>query len=279
MKKLFAFVLAVLICCLQHSLAALASDSIEVGTLEDGEYFAISSEYYDGWMDFLSFSVEDGIITAAKWDSLPQSGYDLKSTLSANGEYSMKDAGAQLEWNEQVQLFTNALVGTPGLSVLNIDDEGKTDAISGVTISIDGVYSLYAQAITNGSQIRGELQDGLYCTEADEYVDGYKEYIAMYVNGGHIVWLNWNAISEDGSESKKSLGNSYGMRAKSGIGAEWYEQAQAFEDYVIQNQGVDELLTDDDGTTDAISGCTMMVSEAVEMTAEIIEIAKADIED
>ncbi len=279
MKKLFALVLATLICFLPYNRAALAMDNVEIDTLADGEYFAINSEYYDGWMDFLSFSVENGIITAAKWDSLPQSGYELKSTLAANGEYSMKGAGAQHEWNEQVQLFADALVGTPGLSVLNIDDEGKTDAISGVTISVDGVYSLYKQAIEAGPQPRSELNDGLYCTEADEYVDGYKEYIAMYVSGGRIVWLNWNAISEDGSESKKSLGDSYGMKAESGIGAEWYEQAQAFENYVIQNQGVDGLSTDDDGTTDAISGCTMVVSDAAEMTAEVIGMAKTNIND
>ena len=153
---------------------------------------------------------------------------------------------------------------------------GTTDAISGVTISVKGVSELYQQAIANGPQPKGELQDGLFYAEAQQFdSNGYKEYVALYISGGRIVWVNWNAANEDGTQSKKEAGDSYGLKSASGIGAEWYQQAEAFEQYVIEHQGVEGLTTGDDGKTDAISGCTIAVSGAKTLTEQIITQARA----
>lgn len=256
---------------------AEATDAAQTAALNDGVYFAIDKEYADGWKDFLSFTVENGRITAATWDCVPETGTELKSVLAAKGEYSMKPAGAKREWNEQAALFTDALVAAQGLPATELSATGTTDAISGVTISIKDVNELYAQALANGSQPRGELQDGLFYAEAQQFdTNGYKEYVALYVSGGRIEWVNWNAVyKDDATQSKKSAGDAYGMKSASGIGMEWYQQAEAFESYVIEHQGVDGLTTNDEGKTDAISGCTIAVSGAKTLTEQIITQAQA----
>ena len=79
------------------------------------------------------------------------------------------------------------------------------------------------------------------------------------------VYLD-TTYTKDGVETtKKTLGNDYGMKetsADKGViegGAEWFEQVEALEQAVIDNQGIDFLNVDEDGYTDAVSKCTIKV--------------------
>ena len=146
-----------------------ATDNAQAAALADGTYFAIDKDYTDGWKNFIALNVEGGRITSATWDCLPENGSTLKSVLAAEGKYSMKPAGAQREWNEQSKLFTDALVAAQGLPATDLSATGTTDAISGVTISVKGVSELYQQAIASGPQPKGELQDGLFYAEAQQF--------------------------------------------------------------------------------------------------------------
>ncbi|MGI6183779.1 MAG: hypothetical protein ACOYIH_06695 [Candidatus Fimadaptatus sp.] len=240
--------------------------------LADGAYFAASDGYSDGWKDFVSFTVEGGRIVNASWDCLPLSGTQLKSTLAAQGKYVMKQGGKP--WNEQAREFADELVRSQGLA--GGLQAGNADALAGVSISVSEASRLFERAKAQGALPRGELQDGLYCAQAQQYgSDGFRESVSAYISGGRIVWVNWNADRQDGGKSKKELGEEYGMKANSKIGAEWDAQAMAFERYVLEHQGVDGLSTDKDGKTDAISGCTMSVSGAAALMGQILEQARA----
>lgn len=76
------------------------------------------------------------------------------------------------------------------------------------------------------------------------------------------VDLDTTYTTSDGvATSKKALGSDYGMYGVeygSTVG-EWYQQAKALEDYVVENQGLDNLTLDEDGKTDAVSGCTIKI--------------------
>ena len=50
----------------------------------------------------------------------------------------------------------------------------------------------------------------------------------------------------------------YGSEYGSKVG-EWYQQAEALEKYVVDNQGIDNLKLDESGHTDAVSGCTIKI--------------------
>lgn len=77
-------------------------------------------------------------------------------------------------------------------------------------------------------------------------------------------------------QTKKELGADYGMRPASGIGKEWYEQAEAFETYAVGKtvQDINGIKTDNNGyiqddtlntsVTISISDFQAAISKAVE---------------
>lgn len=58
------------------------------------------------------------------------------------------------------------------------------------------------------------------------------------------------------AQTKKELGDAYGMKAASPIGKEWYEQAAAIEAFWLEN-GVDAMTVNADGDIDNVTGATI----------------------
>ena len=112
-----------------------------------------------------------------------------------------------------------------------------------------------------------EYKEGVYTgTASDTYggQDNTATAIVTVDSNGNItdVELDTTYTTNDGVlTTKKTLGNDYGMYNSeygSTVG-EWYEQVEALEKYVVDNQGIDELILDDEGKTDAVSGCTINI--------------------
>lgn len=79
------------------------------------------------------------------------------------------------------------------------------------------------------------------------------------------------------AETKKELGDKYGMVQYGNATAEWYEQAESLEAYFLEN-GVDDVPTKNvDGETyfDGISGVTIKDGGYVALAQEALELAKA----
>ena len=92
------------------------------------------------------------------------------------------------------------------------------------------------------------------------------------------VYLD-TTYTKDGVETtKKTLGDEYGMKVgNSAYGQaeyEWYEQVEALEQAVIDNQGIEFLNVDEDGYTDAVSTCTIQVSALYEALEDALSKAK-----
>ena len=94
------------------------------------------------------------------------------------------------------------------------------------------------------------------------------------------VYLD-TTYTKDGVETtKKTLGNDYGMKSTSankGViegGAEWFEQVEALEQAVIDNQGIDFLNVDEDGYTDSVSKCTIKVDALYKALEDALNKAK-----
>lgn len=76
--------------------------------------------------------------------------------------------------------------------------------------------------------------------------------------------------------SKKELKEEYGMKKASAIGKEWYEQAAALEQFIVEN-GVDAVTVGEDQKAtneDLLAGCTMAVKDYVDAVKAAIENAK-----
>ena len=129
--------------------AELLSD-LEGAVLADGTYEAKAAEASNGYTDQVTITVADGKITEVNWEAVAEDG-SLKSVLSENGEYVMTEDG--LTWAEQSKALADALIENQSLSFLNPDAEGKTDAVSGVSISVNGFISLAQQCIDQAAGI------------------------------------------------------------------------------------------------------------------------------
>ena len=141
--------------------AELLSDLEEV-VLADGTYEAKAAEASNGYTDQVTITVADGKITEVNWEAVAEDG-SLKSVLSENGEYVMTEDGPT--WAEQSKALADALIENQSLSFLNPSAEGKTDAVSGVSISVNGFISLAQQCLDQAAGIESAA-DGAESEEA-----------------------------------------------------------------------------------------------------------------
>ena len=132
----------------------------DFGELADGEYEATGAES-DGYTPTLRMTVAGGKITEVYWDEIGADGKG-KRELSESGEYTMTEDGPI--WAEQADALADALIESQSLSAFPTDEAGKTDAVSGVSISIGGFLSLAAdcmeQASGTGSGIGQQAPEG-----------------------------------------------------------------------------------------------------------------------
>ena len=78
-----------------------------------------------------------------------------------------------------------------------------------------------------------------------------------------------NGILGDAPEflTKAERGDDYNMKGVSGIGKEWYEQAEAFENYVV-GKTADEVTSIDTADADLLAGCTINTSGIISTVAK-----------
>jgi major membrane immunogen (membrane-anchored lipoprotein) len=120
-------------------------------------------------------------------------------------------------------------------------------------------------------------RDGVYSAQLEEFsTSGWKDVLELTVENGEVAKVNWDAIYKDDSipirKKQYSKSGLYGMLAAGAVG-EWYDQAVAAEQYVLAN-GADALAVNADGYTDAISGCTVHVSDFEKLLLSCLQQAE-----
>ncbi len=131
--------------------------------------------------------------------------------------------------------------------------------------------------LTTGCGVTAKYQDGVYRAENPEFSDsGWKETVEVTIENGEVVKINWDAIYIDDSipirKKQYSKSGLYGMLTVGAIG-EWYDQATAAEQFVLEH-GIDALTINSDGRTDAVSGCTIHVDEFAALYRQCLDQAK-----
>lgn len=128
--------------------------------LSDGTYFAESDSFSGGYKDNLTITVENGLITKVFWDGESEIGGKSKRQASIDGEYVMTADG--LFWHEQAQLMEARLMEVQSPSKISYGDNGKTDAVAGVSISISPFVALAEKCcIQAGASSDGTAIDGV----------------------------------------------------------------------------------------------------------------------
>ena len=123
--------------------------------------------------------------------------------------------------------------------------------------------------------------EGVYTGSAIDNYGGQSNTATAIVtvdSNGKITDVNLDTTyTKDGVETtKKALGTDYGMYGNeygSKVG-EWYEQVEALENNVVENQGLEGIELDSDGYTDTVSGCTIKIDALYEALEDALEQAK-----
>ncbi|MFZ5989322.1 MAG: FMN-binding protein [Bacillota bacterium] len=240
---------------------------------QDGIYFAQEDGFSEksGWKYMVTIEVKDGKIVKADWNGAHKKAGADKKTVSKEGKYGMVEKGkAQAEWHDQAKKVEDYLLEKQEPVVQYKDDEGHTDAISGATIGVKEFFDLAKKALDKGPVGSGQYKDGSYHVEGKEFSEksGWKETLDLTVVNGYIVAVDWNGVHKDGGDDKDTVSQKgdYGMVAKGGAKAEWHEQAQKVEAYLLEKQ--------DPAAPDAISGATISFEGFFGLAKEALESAK-----
>ena len=104
-------------------------------TLKDGTYTKKSEEADNGYTYEMKMTVKDGKITELNYEGYDEKGKS-KTQLCLDGEYVMTENGPT--WAEQAQALAAFVIENQSTEKITMDAEGKTDAIAGVSISVNG---------------------------------------------------------------------------------------------------------------------------------------------
>lgn len=123
----------------------------------DGVYQA-EGEESGGYKSRVTIVITNGEITEVLWDSFDAAG-NGKRELSIKGEYIMTEDGPI--WADQADAVQNYVIEHQSTSGLTTNEQGKTDAVSGVSISITEFKELVNQCLMQATgEEQGNAQNG-----------------------------------------------------------------------------------------------------------------------
>ncbi len=257
--------------------APAAETAADASQRKDGLYFAQGDmDKESGWQPYVILQVTGGKIADADWSASSLNGGPDKKATSEAGKYGMKAGGASSEWHEQAEKIEQFLIDKQDPAAITTDAEGHTDVVSGVSIHVNDFTKLAETALAAGPVEAGPYKDGAYHAEAADFdaESGWKETVDATVAAGRIVAINFSGSNAAGEDKKtNSREGKYGMKA-GGAQAEWHEEAEKAEQYVIEKQDPAAVETKEDGTTDAISGVTIHVASYLKLAEQALADAK-----
>lgn len=122
------------------------SASDEAADLKDGTYTAKTEPTETGDYNYVTVTVENGKVTNVVWDEI--TGGASKAELAANGQYVMVEGNPT--WKDQSESL-GAYVVTNQTTDGIMNENGYTDAVSGVSIYVGGFVDLANQALAQAS--------------------------------------------------------------------------------------------------------------------------------
>jgi major membrane immunogen (membrane-anchored lipoprotein) len=198
-------------------------------TIENGEIVGYNIDTRQGTKTQTAGTDTPDDLTDDTWSF----GWNAKTKKELGDDYGMATEDGQLEWYEQAEALEAHWLAN-GVSIDEVDAEGNTDAVTGVTVTVDDYYNLALEAIELAKE--GKFQ-AVYCSSDD------LTFASMMVSEkGEVSDLFLDVLQgrPDGAtfafrdQTKQELGNDYGMATQDGQ-LEWFEQANALTDYIEAN--------------------------------------------
>jgi hypothetical protein len=204
---------------------------------------------------------------------------EVPSKKELGDDYGMlKASSIGKEWYQQIEAFEEWMIGKTvdeitGLEVMERDESHKNvpnvpELTSSVTITVESYLAAVEEAWNNAVDATGaetvglgikthinKSKDATADAGAQAQVDTYMAATAFDADGNVVATIIDNAqvrvaYELDGSlatdtsvegKTKHELKEDYGMLKASSIGKEWYEQMEAFQDWMV-GKSIDEIM-------------------------------------
>ena len=124
---------------------AITNGPLELGSYQDGHYYAESEELETQLKHTIHLIIENGYIIAAHWDTLP-----INDNNSNN--ITMDDNSSQQEV-KQANLLEDYLIKIQDPMQMTFNEENKTTDVNGVTIEVHQFIELAVKALGSGPLI------------------------------------------------------------------------------------------------------------------------------
>ena len=228
---------------------------------------------------------------------------DFRTKQELGDEYGMKEySPIKKEWYEQADFFADYVVGMTANEVLQIktiEKDGKKVAsediiAAGCTVDISNFIAAVIEGCDDPKAKKFKASSynlglGIDTVLSDQSKDGEKVQFDISISAaitdksGKVLAMVTDAAEpeiefddSDGEKvaTKREQGNDYGMKEYSPIKKEWYEQADAYSDYVIglDVTGIKSINPDDEylkaGCTIKIDGMTRSAVKAIERSGK-----------
>ena len=241
-------------------------------------------------LDEVDFTVtlQDGVMKPATTTDLTTKGEKGDSYIPGIADTGKENSLAS-SWEDQVDAFCDFVEGKMVGEVTGLaTTDGRSEQITGCDLIVTDFIQAVERAVKMAKAHDIARDDDLHlavvtaaATDATAENPQYDLELAAVtlddsdrITGCMTDSLQMKLAITDGvfttvsgpMESKRQAGDGYGMKEASGIKREWYEQADAFDTYVRGKTAAELAGTklDDQGKTDAISGCTIAVTGLME---------------
>ncbi|TVX89573.1 FMN-binding protein [Paenibacillus agilis] len=130
---------------------APAATTEQQAAYKDGSYRAEGKEFdaKSGWKGTVEVTVKDGKIATVNWDAVHKDGGDTKKVQSQDGRYDMVKGGGSSHWHEQAASMEKALIEKQDPAAIVLKEDGKTDAVTGVSIHVSEFVQLAQEALAS----------------------------------------------------------------------------------------------------------------------------------
>ena len=292
LKKLAAILLAagMVVGCSSNSESTTTENEESAKYAKIGLGFSIESsdERTDSTIAVVGLDAE-GKITYCDLDvaQLYKDSDDTRTKVEKAEDYGMKGtSGIGKEWYEQAEFFANYVMENALTvdEVLELTNDEGTDVAVGCTVHISGFQEAIEKAVANAKDCECDsISKGVNCVIEEDQTD--VTVVAVGSTDGKIVAASLDVaqigFGSDDVRTKVEKAADYGMSGVSSIGKEWYEQAAAFEDYIVGMTAADVAAIETyekneshpavpaEGT-DLASGCTINIGTFQEVVAEAL---------
>ena len=223
-------------------------------------YFAMESRSsHNDWQDFILIEVDaQEYITYIRLDGINPM---VSSTRRESARLEWSEGIADSNFYEQIHPFEEALIGQPVAELTALLQEGDHDEFEPSNWIALAVIALSTDPIE-----RGPYLEGLYQSMSEESVDGFYYFVNFIVVYGHLIEIQWNAITEDGFLKYDDI-LMMGIGDDSDV-RQWRDQAILLEEALIRLQDPMLFTFDEDGYATDIAGVHLQIEPFITLVIQ-----------